>query len=152
MLAQFYKYILVNNTDAPIDYDGGGRVGITQEGWIIDPSTGKITYTAIADDDFGFGVGDTIADGVEVISSLVDNTTTKYLGTQVQIEVTHDSGTAAVDTFDLYIAEGNASGDLQTEADGYDSAENGKLRFVGSLNWDETATNGQVIRSPVFNL
>ena len=120
--------------------------------WIVYPTTCKVTYSSVGDDLFGFSGGNSLTYGSEIESTQVDNTTNNYLGLQVQLEITHDLGDAAVDTFDLYISEGDDDGDLQSDATDYSTAEDGKLPFVGSLVWDESAPDTGTIRSAVFNI
>ena len=74
MLAQFYKFVAVNNTGQTLTYNSNARLNLKVTPWYITPSTGLIAYAPDSDDDFGFGAGETVADGAEVLSSEVNNT------------------------------------------------------------------------------
>jgi len=152
MLAQFYKFVAVNNTGQTLTYNSNARLNLKVTPWYITPSTGLIAYAPDSDDDFGFGAGETVADGAEVLSSEVNNTSDKYLGAQVQLKMTHDEGSAADGTVDLYLVSGDATGELETDATGYDGAETNKLQFIGSLTWHASGADDEVMRSPVFNI
>ena len=152
MLPQFRTYVLVNNSGSLLSYSANGRINIKETCWIIDPTTAKITYTQLADDDLGFSTG-TLADGAEIVGDVeISNTSNLYIGSQLQIEITHDEGAAADGTFDLYVAGGDATGELPTDASGYASAEANHLQFVGSLTWEANGLDDEVMRSNVFAL
>ena len=153
MLAQFFKIIVVTNSTLTVTYNNNGRFNLKLTGWIVDPTTGKITYTQLADDDLGFTTGGTLVDGAEIEGSEVDNSTTaKYLGMQAQLEVIHDEGTGADGTFDLYLSTGDATGELQSDATGYDSAEINLLRFIGPLTWHDAGADDEIMRSDTFEI
>lgn len=152
MLPQFYRFIVVNNSGQTLTYNNNGRINLKMTAWIIDPSTGEITYTQLSDDDLGFGAGDSTADGAEDKSSEIDNTANLYVGLEIQLEITHDEGAAADGTFDIYLDGGDATGELASDATGYGSAEAAKLEFVGSLTWEPAGGDDEVMRSWVFNL
>ena len=152
MLPQFYRFIAVNNTGQTLTYNNNGRLNLKMTAWKWDPTDGDVVYTQLSDDDFGFGAGDSTADGGEDPSSEIDNATNEYVGLQVQLEVTHDEGTLADGTYDLYIDGGDATGELASDASGYDDAETNKLQFVGSLTWHSSGADDEVMRSPVFSL
>ena len=152
MLPQFYKFVLVNNSGQTVTFNANGRLKLKLTAWFITPATGKIHYDQLSDDDFAFVAADSMADGAEETTTEIDNTTNLYLGLQAQLEVTHDEGAAADGTFDLYIAGGDATGELPTDATGYGSAEAAKLRFLGSLTWEPAGIDDEVMRSEVFNL
>ena len=152
MLPQFYKFIAVNNTGQTITYDNNGRLNLKITGMAWTPSTGKVAYTQFTDDDFGFGAGDSTADAAEDLSTQYNNTGDLYFGLQVQLEVTHDEGTAADGTYDLYIAGGDATGELPTDATGYDSAEKNNLELIGTLTWHADGADDEVMRSPVWEI
>ena len=138
MLPQFRQYIVVNNSGASglLTFNNNGRINLKETCWIVDPTTAKITYTPLADDDLGFIAGSSLANGAEIIGdNEVDNTSNLYIGSQLQLEITHDEGTLADGTFDLYMASGDATSELQTDASGYAGAEANGLRFIGSLVW-----------------
>ena len=89
MLPQFYQFILVNNSGQTVTFNSNGRLNLKITAWIIDPSTGKITYTQLTDNDFGFVAGQSMADGAERQTDVeFDNTGNLYVGLQVQVEVT----------------------------------------------------------------
>ena len=152
MLPQFRKYVLVNSSGQTLTYDNNGRINLKETCWIVDPTTGKITYTQLADDDLGFGAGESIANAAELIGDTeIVNTSNLYIGSQLQLEITHDEGAAAAGTFELYMAVGDATGELDTDASGYLSAAYG-LRLVGQLIWNSSATDDEVIRSKIFSI
>lgn len=151
MLSQFTQFVAVNNSGSTLTFASNGRLNLKVTGWIVDPSTGKITYTPLSDSDMGFTTG-TIGTGGEQIGSEIDNTSTLYLGLLVQLEVTHDEGLAADGTFDLYLSQGDATGELNTDASGYAGAETNELFLVGSLRWESNASDDDVIRSNAFEV
>lgn len=152
-LPQFRKYVLVNNSGQTLTYNNNGRINIKETAWYVNPATGKIVYAALSDDDMGFVAASSLADGAEIVGDVeLNNTSNLYIGSQIQIEITHDEGTAADGTFDLYVASGDATGELQTDASGYASAEANKLRFVGSLVWESNGLDDEVMRSPILEL
>ena len=55
-------------------------------------------------------------------------------------------------TFDLYMAMGGATGELETDASGYESAEANKLKIIGSLVWESNGLDDQIMRSQVFTI
>ena len=147
MLKRFYKFIVVNNSGQTLTYDLNGRLNLKMWAWHVDPTTGKLVYTQIADDDLGFEAGESIAIGVEQAGSEIDNTESLFVGLQVQLEVTHDAGTAATGTFDLYISTGDATAELESDATGYKDAESNELRLVTSLLWQADGLDDEVMRS-----
>ncbi len=152
MLAQFRKWVLVNDSGQLLTYNAGGRINIKETAWFITPATGLISYAQLADDDLGFIAGSSLADGAEIVGDVeIDNTSNLYIGSQVQIEITHDEGSLADGTFGLWLAEGDAAGELQTDASGYDSAAS-NLRLVGSITWHSAALDDEVIRSRAWEV
>jgi len=152
MLPQFRRYILVNNSGDLLSYNANGRINIKETAYRFN-TAGEMEYVAIADDDLGFIAASTVADGAEVMGgNIIDNTQARYVGSQIQIEVTHDEGTAADGTFDLYMAQGDAAGELEPDATGFVSAEANKLEPIGSLTWEASAADDDVQRSPVFEI
>jgi len=152
-LPQFRKYVVVNSSGQLLTYNNNGRIKLKETAWYIDPATGKTTYAQLADDDLGFVAGSTLASGAEIVGdNEVDNTSNKYLGSQLQLEITHDEGTAASGTFELYMAGGDATGELTTDASGYDSAALNKLSLVGVLTWHASGADDEVMRSNVFEI
>ena len=152
-LPQFRKFILVNNSGQLLTFDNNGRVNIKETAIHYNTTTGKLVYTQLTDDDLGFIATSTLADGSEIVGdNEINNTSNLYVGSQVQIEVTHDEGTAAGGTFDLYIATGDVTSELETDASGYNGAEINALQLVGSLVWESTALDDEVVRSQTFNI
>jgi len=153
MLPQFRTYILVNNSGQTLTYDSGGRINVKETAYYISPSTGLITYVPLDDDDLDFGAGESVANGAEVIGDVeIVNTGNKYIGAQLQLEITHDAGAAADGTFDLYMDAGDATGELANDATGYAGAEANVLQLIGSLVWESNGGNGEVMRSQIFEL
>ena len=153
MLAQFYRFVVVNNSGSLLTFNAPatGRINLKVTAWFIDPETGKVTYAQLADDDLGFVADSSLADGAEIVGDVeIDNTTNLYIGLQVQLEITHDEGAAADGTFDVYIAEGDATGELPTDASGYDSAELNNLPMIGNLKWHASGADDEVMRSAIM--
>jgi hypothetical protein len=149
-LPQFYRIIPVNNTGQTLTYDNNGRINVKITGVKWNPSTGVWDYANLGDDDCGFGAGDSTTDAGEDLSSEIDNTTNKYDHLHVQLEITHDEGTAADGPYDVYLDGGDAAGELSSDASGYAGAEANGLRFVGSLTWESNGLDDEVMRSEVI--
>ena len=66
--------------------------------------------------------------------------------------VTHDEGTAATGTFDIYLDGGDATGELASDATGYDTVELAKLQYIGNLTWQASGADDEVMRSAVINI
>ena len=152
MLPQFMRFIVVNNAVSTLTYNANGRMNLKITAWYITPSTGKIAYANLGDDDLSFIAASTLAAGAEVKSDEINNTSTLYLGLQVQLEVTHDEGTAATGTFDIYLDGGDATGELASDATGYDTVELAKLQYIGNLTWQASGADDEVMRSAVINI
>lgn len=152
MLPQFSRFIVVNNSGQTVTFDNNGRFNLKVTGWLITPATGKIAYTQLSDDDLAFISGDSTVDGAEEKSSEIDNTSTLFLGFEVQLEVTHDEGTLADGTFDIYMDGGDTAGELASDASGYATAEANKLQLIGSLTWEPNGLDDEVMRSSVFSV
>ncbi len=152
MLPKFSRFIVVNNSGQTVTFDSNGRLNLKVTGWIVDPDTGKITYTQLTDDDVNFITTNTLADGSEQLADEIDNTTNLFLGYLVQLEVTHDEGTLADGTFDVFLAQGDTTGELQTDASGYASAELNLLHTVGFLTWESSGLDDEVMRSDVWEV
>ncbi len=150
MLAKYCGFVCVNNTGQTVTYNSNGRLNLKITGVYVNPTTGKLAYEPLSDDDLGFGAGDSTVDGGEDPSTEIDNSINKYVGFQVQMEVTHDEGAAADGTYDVYYEGGDASGELPSDASGYDDAETNELLFVGSLKWHSSANDDEIIRSNVL--
>ncbi len=152
-LPQFRQFIIVNNSGQLLTFNNNGRINIKETAIHYSTSTGKLVYTQLADDDLGFVAASSLADGSEIVGdNEVDNTSNLFISSQVQIEITHDEGTLADGTFDLYMAMGDATGELETDASGYASAEANKLQFMGSLFWESNGLDDEVMRSQIFNI
>lgn len=153
MVPQFYRFVMVNNTAVLMTVADGASVNLKITAVYIDPSTGKYAYNQLADDDLGIGA--TLADGAEILGGVeYDNTSNKYTSLQVQLEVALDLGgsIAAGATCDLYIAGGDVSGELPTDASGYGSAELNRLRPVGVLVFDPAMSDDELARSQVWRV
>ncbi len=151
-LPLFYRILVVNNSGQTITFDSLGRLNLKLKGFHTTPATGKRAYTTISDDDLSFISGDSTLDGAEDKSDEIDNSTNLFQGVQVQLEVTHDEGTLADGTFDIFFDGGDATGELMSDASGYSSAEAAGLTRVGSLVWESNGLDDEVMRSEVFNL
>ncbi|MCP4989335.1 MAG: hypothetical protein GY928_25750 [Colwellia sp.] len=152
-LPQFRTFIVVNNSGQTLTYNNNGRINVKETALYINPATGKIVYTQLADDDLGFIAASTLADAAEIVGdNEIDNTSNLYMGSQLQLEITHDEGTAADGTFDLYMAGGDATGELPTDATGYAGADANGLTFIGSLVWESNGLDDEVMRSPIFSI
>jgi hypothetical protein len=155
MLPQFSKFVVVNNSGSTITWTSGndGRIKLSVDGWIIDPETGKITYTNILakaeSADFN-GAAEAVVNGGEIVFAEIDNTTTKFLGFQIQLEVTHDLGTAADGRFDVFISASRLTNDGPVDQTGYASAEANNLDNVGGLTWEPNASDDDVQTSNVM--
>lgn len=149
---QFLRIVAVNNTGQTITYNSNGRLNLKITGIYYDSSTGKPVYTQLSDDDFGFEAASSTADGGEDKTSEIDNTSTDYENFHIQLEVTHDEGAAADGVYDLYLDGGDATGELATDASGYDDAETNVLDFIGPLVWHASGGDDELMRSPVFEV
>ncbi len=152
MLPRFYRFIVVNNSGQTVTFNNNGRFNLKITGWIIDPSTGNITYTILSDDDLAFIAGDSTINGAEEKTLEIDNTSNLFVGLLVQLEVTHDEGTAADGKFDIYFDGGDATGELSSDASGFADAAANKLQFIGSLTWEPNGLDDEVMRSSAFNV
>jgi hypothetical protein len=150
-LPQFRKFIIVNNSGQTLTFNNNGRINIKETAIHFNTTDGKPVYTPLVDDDLGFIAASSLVDGAEIVGdNEVNNTSTLYVSSQVQIEITHDEGTLADGVFDLYMAMGDASGELETDASGYASAEANKLHHVGSLVWESNGLDDELMRSQIF--
>jgi hypothetical protein len=150
-LPQFRKYILVNNSGQTLTFNNNGRINIKETAVHFNTTDGKLVYTSLSADDLGFIAASSLADGAEIIGdNEINNTSNLYVDSQVQVEITHDEGTLAGGTFDLYVASGNVTGELETDASGYAGAEANKLRFIGSLVWESSGLDDEIMRSEPF--
>lgn len=151
MLPQFFRIFVVNNSGQTVNFDTG-LVNLKITGIFIDPETGLLDYTQLADDDMSFDGDENWVDGGELKSDEVDNTTTKYLAVHTQVEVKHDLGNAATGRFDLYLDGGDATAELRSDAAGFTSAEKDRFTQIGSMTWPAEASDDDVIRSAVFTV
>ena len=160
MLNQFYRFVLVNNSLQTITFESAVTyINVKMTGVIVTTATGKLAYVTLDDDNMQFDAGRSIATGGEVMddaslchSAEIDNTTNLYINLLVQVEVAHDQGTAADGTFDLYYSSGDATGELEVDASGYNSAILNKLTFIGSLTWHASGADDELMRSPAFTV
>jgi len=150
MLPQFRRFVIVNNSGQTLTFDLGGRINLKETAWSRNPQ-GRIEYTKLADDDLGFVATDTLADAGELIGD-IELPGDSYEGSQIQLEITHDAGTLASGDFDIYLSEGNDSGQLQTDADGYAAAVASGLLVIGALTWESNGLDDEVMRSEIFEL
>ncbi|MEE9185244.1 MAG: hypothetical protein V3U39_12335 [Acidimicrobiia bacterium] len=152
MLPQIRRYILVNNSGSLLSFDANGRINIKETAYRFN-TAGEMEYVPLPDDDLGFIAAGTVAHGAEVVGdNEIDNRQTRYVGSQLQIEITHDEGAAADGTFTLYMAQGMAQGELEEDASGYNTAEANKLEPIGSLTWESNGGDDEVMRSPIFEI
>jgi len=152
-LPQFRQFIVVNNSGQQLAFDTGGRINVKETAIHFNTTDGKIVYTQLADDDLNFIATSNLNDGAELVGdNEIDNTSNLYIGSQVQLEITHNAGALADGTFDLYMAQGDATGELETDGSGYVSAEANKLLLVGKLTWEASASDDDLMRSKVFNI
>ncbi len=152
MLPRVYRIIVVNNSGQTVTFDSNGRFNLKVTGWLITPADGKIAYTTDADDDLAFVSGDSTVDGAEEKSSEIVNNSDLFIGAQIQLEVTHDAGTAADGSFDIYLDGGDLTGELASDASGYASAGANFLQHIGSLVWEPNGLDDEVMRSAVINI
>lgn len=152
-LPQFRKFVLVNNSGQTLTFNNNGRINIKETAIHFNTTDGKLVYTQLSDDDLGFVAASSLADGSEIVGdNEIDNTSTLYITSEVQVEITHDEGTLADKTFDLYISTGDATSELETDASGYISAEANKLRIIGSLVWESNGLDDEVMRSQTLTI
>jgi len=152
MLPQFYRIIVVNNSGQTLTYNNNGRINVKLTAWYYNPATGKMVYAALGDDACSFAAASTLVAAAEALSSEINNTANLYLGLQVQLEITHDEGAAAVGTFDLYLDGGDATGELSSDASGYDTAKLNGLAYIGSLTWQAAMLDDELGRSIVYEI
>lgn len=153
MLPAFRRYVLVNNSGQTITFNNNGRINIKETCYRFN-TAGERERVALADDDLGFIAGGAILNTAEIVGdNVIDDTQTRYHGSHIQIEVTHDEGALADGTFDLYMAQGDAAAELETDAVGYTSAEGNMLEPIGSLVWEASGVvDDEDQRSPVFEI
>ena len=152
MLPRFFRIRVFNNSGQTVTFNNNGRFNLKAWGWIVNPTTGKITYTQISDDDLSFIAASFVAAGDEETSDEIDNTTTLFLGLLIQLEVTHDEGAAADGTFNLHLDSGDASGELQSDASGFTNSEVNKIQSIGPLIWDGSRGDDEVVRSDTIHI
>jgi len=150
MLSKFYGFVVVNNSGQLVTFNNNGRLNLKITGVYIDPATGLLDLNQLADDNLGFVAGQSMANGAERQCTEIDNSVNLYVNALVQLEVTHDEGTAADGAFDIYYEAGDATGELPSDASGYDDAETNRLTYLGSLTWHAAGADDEMMRSPVF--
>jgi len=149
MLPPNYKFVIVNNSGALNDSTSTGVIQLSTRGIHVTPATGKLSYTTLATEDFGFTGGVTIADGAELIGSDYINSG-MYINAQVGLTVVHSDGDSADGTFDLYIATAVSATSMQTDGSAYDDAITNGLTFIGSLIWPSGHADGNDAYSGIF--
>lgn len=149
MIPQFYRIAVINNSGQTVAFDTNGRITVKITGSSITPATGKTAYTDITPAALIAG-GESVANGVEVRTVEIDNTTNLFTDIQIQLEVTHDAGLAADGTFDMFVIGGDATGELPSDASGYVNASDNGLSQLGSLTWEPNAADDDVQLSDVF--
>ena len=152
MVPQFARFICFNNSGQTVTYNSNGRLNLKITAIKWNDTNKQYEYTQLSDDDFGFEAGDSCADGAEEKTSEIDNTSNLYERYQVQLEVTHDEGAAADGRFDIYIDGGDATGELMSDASGYDDAETNGLALIGTLIWHSSGGDDEVMRSNVIEV
>ncbi len=158
-IPQFWRLAVVNESGQTLTFNSNGRVNMKATAIHYDTTNGKVIYTQLSDDDCDFDAGRSVVDGTGIMddSSLlmtaeIDNTANKYVGLQVQLEVTHDEGAAAVGRFDIYLLGGDVTGELQTDGPGFLDFDDGSCDLIGSLIWNSSGGDDVVIRSVVFEI
>lgn len=158
-IPQFWRLAVVNNSGQTLTFNSNGRVNMKVTAIEFNTTDGDLIYTPLADNDCDFDAGRSVADGTGIMddSSLlmtaeIDNTANEYVGLQVQLEITHDEGAAADGTFDVYLLGGDASGELQSDASGFLDFDDGNPRSIGSLVWNASGGDDEVMRSDVFSV
>ena len=152
MLPKIWKVIGVNSTGQTLTFNSNARINLKITGWRKNPVTGEVHYQQLDDDDFSFVAGSTLADAAEVMASEHDNSDEKLDGILVQAELKHDEGTLADGPFKLYLDGGDLTGELVSDADGYDTAALAALTSIGDLTWHASGGNDEWMRSPVFSV
>lgn len=147
MLNQFYGFVVVNKTGQSLTYDNGGRIKLKITPYYF-ASNGKVVYGTTIVEDCGFGPGDVTVDGGEDPTAEIDNSNNCYSGAIVQLEIVHDEGTLANGTYDIYYEGANVSGELPSDASGYDDAETNRLIVVDLLTWHSSGVDDEVMRTP----
>lgn len=150
MLGEYYQIIVVNNSGQTVTYDApaNGRINLAIQGVYVDPATGKPSYNAVSPTN-AFGAADSVANGGNWEFGEIDNSSTLYPNALVTLSVTHDEGAAAAGTFDLYYESG-ATGALPSDGSAYSDPETNGLQFIGSLIWDASPDDDQVMYSNQF--
>ena len=152
-LPMFRKYVVVNNSGQTLTYNNNGRITIKETAIYYNTTTGKLVSVVLDIDDLGFIAGSTLADGAEIVGDVeLDNSSLLYISSHVYLEVTHDEGSAADGTFEVYISSGNVTGELETDASGYDGAETNRLTLIGQLIWHSGGVDDEIIRSPKMSV
>lgn len=117
MLAEFWRYRMINETGQTMTYNDGARIAIRSVAWKLGAS-GVVTHSSVITEDLGFGAGETIVDDGEVEGTVVDNSSDKYYGVNGTFEVTHDLD-AAVGQCRLYVEFSDSDANWPSDADDF---------------------------------
>ena len=139
MLPQFFRFVVFNNTGVTNTYNDGGIITLKHTGIYVAPSTGLLTYAGFTADTMNFDTGRSMADGGEVYddsslchSAEINNSSSLYINTLVQLEVTHSLAATASGTFDIYLSTGTTTAELQTDD------------IPGKITTAHSTTNGKI--------
>jgi hypothetical protein len=151
MIPRFWRVIVYNDSGQTVSYDTNGRFNVKVTGVHIDPTTLKVTYTQLTDDDCSFVATSTVADGGEVKTDEIDNASSSlYIGLIIQVEVTHDAGSAADGAFHVFFDGGEATAQLASDAAAYDDAKSAGLQPLGTVPWSSSYVDDELARSRNF--
>jgi hypothetical protein len=157
-LPKFWAIGVVNNSGQTVTFNSNGRFDLNVQAIHFNSSAGKLVYTEVlAADDLDFDAGRSVVNGTGVMDDASklqtaeqDNTSNLYVGLQVSLKVTHDAGTAADGTFDLYLLSGDTTGALESNASGFDDFDDGNCRRIGSLIWHNLGVDDEIMQSKTF--
>lgn len=145
-LGQFYRFHVVNNSGQLVTFDSNGRVVLHYAQVNITPGTGKIAYGS-GDSVSMITAGQSVADGAFDKTAEIDNTSDLFPNALVSLEVTHDEGALADGRFDIFYESGIGTGDLPSDKNGFSDPETNGLTFVGSLIWDASPSDDELLES-----
>lgn len=117
VLAKYWRYWFRNDTDAPMDYDLGGRIAIRSMPWKI--SSGDLNYGTVVTHNTQFTAGETVAAGSSRIASAVNNSSDLYQGVNGTFEITHDQPGAS-GTCLLFLEFSDNNGNWPSESSDHD--------------------------------
>lgn len=145
-LGQFYRFHIVNNSGQTVTFDNNGRITVHIQPVFIDPATGKITYSS--DESLALlAGGESVADGAFLKTDEQDNSGNVFPDALVAVEVTHDEGTAADGTFDIFYESHLQTGELPSDQTGFADPEASGLTSVGSLIWEPNGQDDEIMES-----